>query len=293
MPKMPDWLEPMAATLSEERFSGPEWIFERKFDGIRGLAFKRGSSVTIYSRNHLPQHRPDIVAVIQSLECRECILDGELSWHEQASGYDVFDLLWLDGRDLTGLTLMERRTILRTLLRTLPRTKARTLVRVTAEVTGEKPWETACKDGWEGVIAKRRDSKYEHRRSKQWLKMKCEASQELVVGGFTDPQGSRVGYGALLVGYYEGDDFVFAGKVGTSQGVAALKEMRAKLDAIEIAKSPFTRATGLPKKGAHWVKPKIVVQVQFLEWTGDGKMRHSRLIAVRTDKKARDVVRES
>jgi bifunctional non-homologous end joining protein LigD len=283
----------MAATLTEERFSTAEWLFERKFDGIRGLAFRQGGKVTIYSRNRLPQHRPDIVAVLQGLDCRECILDGELSWHEQKSGYDVFDLLWLDGRDLTGLPLIERRTLLRTLLRTLPRTKARTLVRVTAEVTGEKPWEKACKDGWEGVIAKRRDSKYEHRRSKAWLKMKCEASQELVVGGWTDPQGSRVGYGALLVGYYDGDDFVFAGKVGTSQGTAALKEMRAKLEKIEVAKSPCTRAVGLPKKGAHWVRPKIVVQVQFLEWTGDGKMRHSRLIGVRTDKKARDVVRES
>ena len=290
---MPEWLEPMAATLTEERFSGDEWIFEQKFDGIRGLAFKHGGKVIIYSRNHLPQHRPDIAAVIQELDCRECILDGELSWHEQASGYDVFDILWLDGRDLTSLTLVERRTILRTLLRTIQRTKGRTLVRVSAEITSDKPWVKACKDGWEGVIAKRRDSKYEHRRSKAWLKMKCEASQELVVGGWTDPQGSRVGYGALLVGYYDGDDFVFAGKVGTSQGTAALKEMRAKLEKIEVAKSPFTRAVGLPRKGTHWVRPKIVVQVQFLEWTGDGKMRHSRLIGVRTDKKARDVVRES
>jgi bifunctional non-homologous end joining protein LigD len=298
---MPDWLEPMAATLTEGRFSGPEWIFERKFDGIRGLAFKRGKSVTIYSRNRLPQHRPDIVAVLEELDCRECIFDGELSWHEQQSGYDVFDILWLDGRDLTRLPLVERRTLLRTLLRTLPRTRGRTsprkggaaLVREAAELTGERPWEKACRDGWEGVIAKRRDSVYEHKRSKHWFKMKCEASQELVVGGWTDPQGSRVGYGALLVGYYDGDDFVFAGKVGTSQGVAALKEMRAKLDALEVAKSPFTRAVGLPRKGAHWVRPKIVVQVQFIEWTTHGKLRHARLIAVRTDKKPRDVIRES
>lgn len=290
---MPEWLEPMAATLTEERFSGPEWIFERKFDGIRGLAFKRGRSVTIYSRNRLPQHRPDIVAVLRELECRECILDGELSWHEQKSGYDVFDVLWLDGRDLTRLPLVERRTLLRTLLRRSGRTKGRTRVRIAAEVTGENPWKRACREGWEGVIAKRRDSVYEHKRSKHWLKMKCEASQELVVGGWTDPQGSRVGYGALLVGYYDGADFVFAGKVGTSQGVAALKQMRAKLDALEVATSPFTRAVGLPKKGAHWVKPKIVVQVQFIEWTRHGKLRHARLIAVRTDKKPRDVVRES
>ena len=293
MARMPDWLEPMAATLTQERFSTSEWIFEQKFDGIRGIAFKQGRSVRILSRNRLPQHRPDIISVLQTLDCRECILDGELSWHEQKSGYDVFDILWLDGRDLTPLPLVERRSLLRSLLRSLPRAKGRSLVRVTVELTGAKPWEQACRDGWEGVIAKRRDSKYEHRRSPHWLKMKCEASQELVVGGFTDPQGSRVGYGALLVGYYDGDDFVFAGKVGTSQGVAALKEMRAKLDALEIDKSPFTRAVGLPRKGAHWVKPRIVVQVQFIEWTKYDKLRHARLIAVRTDKKPRECVRES
>ena len=286
MARMPDWVEPMAATLTQERFGGPEWIFEQKFDGIRGLTFKRGRDVVILSRNRLPQHRPDIVAALQQLDCRECILDGELSWHEQKSGYDVFDILWLDGRDLTQLPLDERRTV-------LARLKFKAPVRRARELKGETPWEQACKEGWEGVIAKRRDTKYEHRRSPHWLKMKCEASQELVVGGFTDPRGSRIGYGALLVGYYDGDDFVFAGKVGTSQGVAALKEMRAKLDALETTKSPFTRAVGLPKKGVHFVKPKIVVQVQFLEWTADDKMRHARLIAVRTDKKPRECVRES
>ena len=289
MPKMPDWLEPMAATLTEERFSSPDWIFERKFDGIRGIAFKQGKTVRILSRNRLPQERPDIAAELRELDCRECILDGELSWHEQKSGYDVFDIVWLDGRSLTALPLIERRSLLQSLLRSSQRSK----VRLSAVLSGEKPWEKACRDGWEGVIAKRRDSLYEHRRSKAWLKMKCEASQELVVGGFTDPKGSREGYGALLVGYYDGDDFVFAGKVGTSQGVAALTEMRAKLDALEIAKSPFTRAKGLPRKGAHFVKPKIVVQVQFTEWTVHGKLRHPRMVAIRHDKKAADVVRES
>ena len=285
MARFPDWLEPMAATLTEERFTGSEWIFERKFDGIRGLAFKHGKSVRLLSRNQLPQHNPGVIAAIAALDVKDAILDGELGWHGE-NCYDVFDILWLDGRDLTQLPLAERRAILRKL-------KLRGPLRHVVEVKGDKPWEKACADGWEGVIAKRLDSKYEHRRSPHWLKMKCEASQELVVGGFTDPQGSRVGYGALLVGYYDGDDFVYAGRVGTSQGTNELKAMREKLDAIQIAKSPFTRAVGLPRKGAHWVKPKIVVQVQFLEWTGDGKMRHSRLIAVRTDKRAKDVVRES
>ena len=119
----------------------------------------------------------------------------------------------------------------------------------------DEPWERARREGWEGVIAKRRGSPYEHRRSKHWLKMKIEASQELVVGGFTDPQGARVGLGALLVGYYEGDDFVFAGKIGTGFDTKLLLDLRRRLDALEIAKTPFTNATGLPKLRAHWVKP--------------------------------------
>jgi bifunctional non-homologous end joining protein LigD len=123
--------------------------------------------------------------------------------------------------------------------------------------------------------------------------MKCEATQEFVVGGFTDPQGGRVGLGALLVGYFEGNDLVFAGKVGTGLDTKMLLALRAQLDALEIAASPFARALGLPRKGVHWVRPEIVVQVAFIEWTVHGKLRHSRLRGIRPDKPARDVVRES
>ena len=156
----------------------------------------------------------------------------------------------------------------------------------------DAPWERACLEGWEGVIAKRRDAPYEHRRSKAWLKMKCEASQELVIGGFTDPRGARVGLGALLLGYFEGDDFVFAGKVGTGFDTALLLSLRARLDALVLATAPFTRAIGLPRKYAHWVTPTVVVQVAFTEWTANGKLRHPRLLGLRIDKAARDVVRE-
>jgi bifunctional non-homologous end joining protein LigD len=123
--------------------------------------------------------------------------------------------------------------------------------------------------------------------------MKCEAAQEFVVGGFTDPQGARVGLGALLVGYYQGDDLVFAGKIGTGFDTRLLLELRTRLDALEIDKKPFTAGTGLPRLGAHWVRPEIVVQVGFIEWTVHGKLRHPRLLGVRTDKAAREVVRES
>jgi bifunctional non-homologous end joining protein LigD len=209
----PDWVEPMAATLTRERFSGPEWTFERKLDGIRLLAFKDARRVRLLSRNRLPQDAayPSVAKALEGLPVREVILDGEATgWfgRREEPGYHVFDVLWLDGRDLTSLPLDARREILETL-------PLRPPLLLVARLADERPWERAALEGWEGVIAKRRDSLYEHRRSPHWLKMKLEATQELVVGGFTEPQGGRVGLGALLVGYFEGADFVFAGKVGT------------------------------------------------------------------------------
>jgi ATP-dependent DNA ligase len=280
----PEWVEPMAATLTQERFSGPDWVFERKLDGIRLLAFKHGRDVRLLSRNRLPQQLPHIADAIRALPPRELILDGEMMW--DGATYHVFDIMWIDGRDVMSLPLEERRA----LLADVP--LRRPLQRVAA-LEEEKPWERACREGWEGVVAKRRDSVYEHRRSPHWLKMKCEASQELVVGGFTDPHGARVGLGALLVGYYDRDDFVFAGKIGTGFDTKLLLDLRARLDRLEIPKSPFTKAKGLPRLRAHWARPEIVVQVAFIEWTVHGKLRHPRLLGVRFDKNARDVVREA
>jgi bifunctional non-homologous end joining protein LigD len=291
---MPDWLEPMAATLTQERFSGGNWLFERKFDGIRLLAYKRGAEVRLYSRNRLPQNLPPLSAAIAALPVEEVILDGEVTWDppspdgyggQVGGGYHVFDILWLNGHNLTSLPLEDRRALLQELPFTAP-------VRRVELLDDAEPWERARREGWEGVIAKRRGSPYEHRRSKHWLKMKCESSQELVVGGFTDPQGTRVGLGALLVGYYEANDLVFAGKIGTGFDTKLLLELRARLDNLEIPKPPFTKAVGLPRLRAHWVRPEIVVQVGFIEWTGNDKLRHPRLLGVRFDKIARDVTRE-
>jgi bifunctional non-homologous end joining protein LigD len=280
----PDWIEPMAATLTQERFAGAEWVFERKYDGIRLLAFRKGKDVRLLSRNQLPQHCPTVAESIAKLPIDDIVLDGEMTWSHDA--YHVFDILWLDGRDLMRLPWEERRQALESIHFSPPVTRV-------ALLTGSQPWERACREGWEGVIAKRRDSLYEHRRSPHWLKMKCEASQELVVGGFTDPQGTRAGLGALLLGYFEEKDFVFAGKVGTGFDTKLLLELRARLDALEIPKSPFTKAAGLPRVRAHWVKPQIVVQVSFIEWTVHGKLRHGRFIGIRTDKAAHEVVRET
>jgi len=284
----PEWLEPMAATLTQERFTGPEWIFERKYDGIRALAFKQGRDVRLLSRNRLPQHNTSVCDAIARLDVKDAILDGELAWRgSDEVSYHVFDLLWCNGRDLTRLSLDERKALLATLSLEPP------IERVTS-LDEAKPWERACAEGWEGVIAKRRDAPYEHRRSPHWLKMKCEATQEFVVGGFTDPQGARVGFGALLVGYYEPNEghFVYAGKVGTGFDTKLLRALHERLDRLQIATTPFTKATGLPRVRAHWVRPEIVVQVSFIEWTVHGKLRHSRLIGLRPDKTARDVVRE-
>jgi bifunctional non-homologous end joining protein LigD len=274
----------MAATLTQERFSGPDWLFERKFDGIRLLAYKRGAEVQLYSRNRLPQHLPSVAQAVAQLPVKDAILDGEVAW-DGSSSYHVFDVLWLNGKKVTDLPLEERRAILKALPFSAPMRRVELL-------NDDNPWERARREGWEGVIAKRRGSIYEHRRSKQWLKLKVEASQELAVGGFTDPEGARVGLGALLVGYYDQDDFVFAGKIGTGFNTKLLLDLRRRLDALEIAKPPFTRAIGLPRLRAHWVRPKIVVQVSFMEWTVHGKLRHPRLIGVRFDKTAREVVRE-
>jgi len=336
-PALPEWVVPMAATLTQERFTGPDWIFERKLDGIRLLAYKDGGGVRLFSRNRLPLNDayPAVAAAIAALPMRDAILDGEATgvWGPSVEpggrvGYHVFDILWLDGRDVTRLPLEARHALLAALPLRAP-------LRRVPPLDDPAPWARACAEGWEGVIAKRRGSPYEHRRSPHWLKMKCEATQELVVGGFTDPQGSRVGLGALLVGYFDGDDLVFAGKVGTGFDHALLRDLRARLDALEIPTPPFTKGTGLPRvrvnvtqslagpdvpNGAgdptpsaaaegsrsrtlrrsptrsprvHWTQPEIVVQVAFIEWTGHGKLRHPRLLGLRADKPAREVVRES
>lgn len=297
---MPEWLEPMAATLTQERFgTGGDWLFERKFDGIRLLAYKCGEDVRLYSRNRLPQALPGVARAIGSLPVHDVILDGEMTW-DGHSAYHVFDVLWMNGRRTTMLPLEERRALLQALPFEVPMHRVELL-------DDDDPWDRARRERWEGVIAKRRGSPYEHRRSKHWLKMKCELSQEFVVGGFTDPQGARVGLGALLVGYYaprqgsgrpeheskdDGADLVFAGRIGTGFDTKMLLDLRDRLDALNVENSPFTRAADLPRLRTHWVRPQIVVQVSFIEWTHNDKLRHPRLTGVRFDKDPHEVVRE-
>ncbi|HVT75584.1 MAG TPA: non-homologous end-joining DNA ligase [Acidimicrobiales bacterium] len=296
----PTWIEPMAATLTDARFDDPEWQFERKLDGFRFLAFVKDREAHLLTRNKIRHRFPLIEATLVAQGLDDFVVDGEVLWGDrragaprasgdEASQYAVFDILRFDGYDVTKLPLYARQHLLATEFGWV---EPLVLVEPLPE-NGIAAYERACREGWEGVMAKRRSSVYEHKRSKQWLKMKCDASQELVVGGFTEPSGHRSGFGALLVGYYDGDDFVYAGRIGTGFSNKLLEDMHAQMQAIEINAPPFTAGSGLPRKDAHWVRPEIVVEAAFMEWTSDGKMRHPRFVRRRDDKPPKEVVREN
>ncbi|MDP9068113.1 MAG: non-homologous end-joining DNA ligase [Actinomycetota bacterium] len=305
--KQPNWIDPMLATLTEEYFSDPAWVFEPKLDGVRCLAFKSGKRVRLMSRNQLSlnDRYPAVVDAVSRLELAEGILDGEvavvsagvsrfqsLQRHllEGAGSlaYYVFDAPHLAGHDLTALPLLDRKQILANAV-----TPGAVIELVGyREGSGEAYLQEACEQGWEGLIAKRASAPYVQGRAKEWLKFKCSKEQEFVVGGFTDPQGAREGFGALLVGYHSDEGFLYAGKVGTGYNHALLRSLTARLTALEQPESPFA---GKPpaRKRVHWVRPELVVQVGFSEWTRDGRLRHPRFLGVRDDKDAGDVVREA
>ena len=296
----------MLATLTKDYFSDAEWIYEPKFDGIRCLAFVRGAEVKMFTRNRLPLH-DSYPQVARSLAAQgvDAVFDGEIAatiegrtsfgalqqrMHSTKApqlNYHVFDVMHLEGHDVTGLDLMSRKELLKAAL--TPRAH---LKRVShRKKNGEAYLEEACEKGWEGLIAKRSASTYQQGRSKEWLKFKCSNEQELVIGGFTDPQGQRTGFGALLVGFYEGGKLRYAGKVGTGYDAELLTTLTRKLQALERSTSPFDGPPPL-KKNVHWVTPKLVAQIGFAEWTGDSKLRHPRFVGLRTDKDPRKVVRE-
>jgi bifunctional non-homologous end joining protein LigD len=294
----------MKAVLTDERFSDPDWIFERKLDGIRCVAIKGDVRVRLLSRNHLSLNGrfPEIVDALESDPATQFVVDGEVVAFAgpqtsfarlQQRGerpvsvfFYVFDLLHLDGEDATGLPLRERKALLR---RTL---SFHGPVRLTPHRNrdGEALFREACRKGWEGLIAKRADSRYVHGRSRDWLKLKCSAEQELVIGGFTPPKGSRTDLGALLLGHYERGRLRYAGKVGTGFTRATLSDLAGRLAPLERDDSPF--ADEVRERGATWVEPRLVAQIGFSEWTRDGRLRHPRFLGLRDDKAAADVVRE-
>ena len=296
----------MKAVLTDERFSDPNWIFERKLDGIRCIAIRSGDEVELLSRNDLRQNEryPELVQALGAEACREFAIDGEVVAFEGSQTsfarlaqrrqhyvpvfLYVFDILWLEGHDVRPLPLGTRKRLLRAAL------DFHGNVRWTQHRNrdGEALFKEACRKGWEGLIAKRADSPYVSTRSKDWLKFKCEHGQELVIGGFTEPRGSRVEFGALLLGYYRDGRLEYAGKVGTGFDTETLHDLGAQLRELARKDAPFTNAQAIKERGATWVEPKLVAEVGFTEWTRDGRLRHPRFLGLREDKSASEVVRE-
>ncbi|MFP4513725.1 MAG: non-homologous end-joining DNA ligase [Acidimicrobiales bacterium] len=309
----PSFRSPMLATLVEDPVEGEEWVFERKLDGIRLMVVRDGPSLRLFTRNRLDHtdRYPDLHDVLIDQPSDQYVLDGEVVAFEgartsfarlqrrsgRAGSGDagtspiavklyVFDLLHLDGEDRDRLPLRERKSMLRRAfdftdpLRFCPHRNS----------VGPELLEQACEAGWEGLIAKRASSTYRSGRSRDWLKLKCVARQEMVIGGFTEPRGSRSRFGALLVGYHDNGRLVCAGRVGTGFDESMLAELGDLLDARERDDPPFDD----PPDGreVHWVEPDLVCEIGFTEWTRDGRLRHPRFLGLREDKDAAEVVRE-
>jgi DNA ligase D-like protein (predicted ligase) len=310
----PGWREPTLATLTDRRFSDDGWIFERKLDGVRAICARGSGPPTLYSRNHkvMDHAYPELVEALAARGGPRFVADGEIVAFDEHGNtsfsalqprihvsdpgrarttgvpvyYYLFDLLYLDDQDTTALPLRQRKALLRDAFDFADPLRLSTH----RNAEGEKFFEQACRRGWEGVVAKRADSTYRPGRTPDWLKFKCAQGQELVIGGFTDPQGARHGFGALLLGYHENGALQYAGKVGTGFDEELLASLHARLKEREVASSPFDGPVKEP--GAHWVRPDLVAQIDFSEWTRDGRLRHPRFAGLREDKKAAEVVRE-
>jgi bifunctional non-homologous end joining protein LigD len=306
------FVPPMLATLTADHFSDPKWIFERKLDGVRAVVVRDEQGTALYSRTERAMTRtyPELVEALgrgsalvadgeivafdgaqtsfSKLQARLGLTDPDRA---RATGVAVFlylfDVMVVEGCDVTRLPLRTRKKLLRRAVRFEDPIRLSTH----RNTEGEAFLEQACARGWEGLIAKREDAVYRPgKRSDAWLKFKCVREQELVVGGWTDPAGSRQGFGALLVGVYDGERLVYAGKVGTGFDEKLLRSLRERFDGLAVAASPFTGA--VREKGVHWLRPELVAQIGFTEWTRDGRLRHPRYLGLRDDKDPHDVVRE-
>ena len=297
---------PMLATLSDRRDFDDGWRLERKLDGVRLLARREGGDVRLLTRtaHEATAVYPEVTEALRRQRSSAFVLDGEVVAFDGSQTsfallarrkqrfvpvfYYAFDLLWLDGFDVRRLPLRSRKQLLR------HRIGWDDPVRLTPyrNETGEALFAEACRKGWEGLIAKRAASSYTERRSRDWLKFKCEQGQELVIGGYTDPKGSRSRFGALLLGYWEDGELRYAGRVGTGFDEATLESLGKRLEDLAVPTSPFADPGSIGVKKAHWVEPGLVAQVGFTEWTRDGRLRHPRFLGLRDDKAASEVTRE-
>jgi bifunctional non-homologous end joining protein LigD len=308
---LPGFVEPQLATLVAAPPPGDEWLHEMKFDGYRILCRIDKGRITLWSRNgrDWTAQFPEIATTAARLPASQALIDGEIAvllpngttsfqalQNALSAGrqgqlvYFVFDLLHQDGQDLTGAPLEARKRALEALVAA----SQRGAIRYSSHVVGQGDafFRQACEHSLEGIVAKRRDRPYESGRGRSWLKIKCVQEQELVVGGFTEPKGTRAGLGALLLGVHDGaDGLTYAGKVGTGFTDASAKQLRARLDRLRTPTSPFRRPPP-GASGARWVKPELVAEVEFTEWTSDGRLRHPSFKGIREDKPAAEVTRE-
>lgn len=311
--KQPSQYHVMLATLTHDYFYSNDWLYEHKLDGERCITIKNKNKVILETRNHksMNVNYPDIEEALVHIDAN-VILDGEIvafkngltdfsrlqqRMHARtklaakhlrvAVYYYIFDIMYLDGYDLSQLPLITRKKILRALI------SFKKPLRFSTHKTNVTPayFKAICKKGWEGLMVKNKMSTYQNKRSADWLKFKCMQEQELVIGGYTDPQRSRVGFGALLVGYYKRGKFHYAGKVGTGFDTETLLLLKKKFDALATTKNPFVNFYD-SLKNVHWVKPQLVCQVGFTEWTAGNKLRHPRYIGLRRDKAATEVTQE-
>ena len=295
----------MLATLSKSVVDGPEWLFEEKYDGIRAIAERKGDRVTLSSRTgqDLTEGFAEVVDAIRALPERDLVLDGELVVFDapgvsrfqllQRRGVDprtrpvyvVFDVLRAGGKDLRARPLVERRA---RLLEIVPKRSGALMPSRQLRGNGNAALDVARERGWEGVIAKLRDSRYDAgQRSTSWRKVKVRGESEFVIGGYTPPQGSRAEFGALLVGMFDGARLRYTGKVGTGYTHETLRDLGAKLRKLRSEKPPFDPAPRM--RDATWVKPELVAQIAYAEWTADGKLRQPAFLGLRTDKTAKEV----
>jgi DNA ligase D-like protein (predicted ligase) len=311
----PAWVAPMLATLTDERFSREGWLFEPKWDGKRCLAFRHGRNLNLFSRNRkrLNNKYPEITAAFDRQKIRSFIADGEIvtfkngitSFAKLQQRMQVehpspdllrkvpvwlylFDLLYLGQHDIRLVPLRYRKETLRKTFDF----KGSLQFTEHCEREGEAYYRAACRRGWEGVIAKDGASVYVSRKTRDWLKFKCRQEQEFVIVGYTDPGGRRIGFGALLIGFYRRGKLVYAGKVGTGFDTETLRRLGKELAQLETPTCLFN-GDKPPPRGVHCVKPKLVAQIGFTEWTNGDKLRHPRFLGLREDKRPEEVVRES
>jgi bifunctional non-homologous end joining protein LigD len=306
-------IRPQLATLVRGAPTGSEWLHEIKFDGYRMVCRKNGEGVELVSRNDIDWTKRFawLVDAVRALPIDQAILDGEVcalkpdgrsdfqelqnamkAGRAQRMVYYLFDILFADGFDLTSVPLLERKKFLQRLISSA---KGNIVYSTHAVGSGDDYFREACKLGLEGIISKRADRPFYSGRSADWLKVKCQRREEFVVGGYTDPAGSRIGFGSLLVGYYDDERHLkYAGRVGTGFDTAALRQLTARLEKLEQDRSPFAdlRTKTGDARHAHWVKPRLVAQVEFTEWTADGRLRHPSFQGLREDKPASEVVRD-